>query len=149
MANLEKYPFGTCSLPQQVDSPNRNCQGLSCGIQFFLVSLGVWNGILHSQLLKEWFNRQVRPTKTLCCEPIPCLWALYCFFTYFDMMSNMICWTVLTCSSIVLTILCWWLQAATSHHLGSSSAVDLTGWKGSDVAGSLEKWHIHAESWFW
>ena len=46
----------------QVESPNRKCQGLSCGIQFFFVSLGVWNGILHHQLLRECFNLQVRPT---------------------------------------------------------------------------------------
>ena len=28
----------------------------------FLASLGVWNGVLHDQLLKEWFNLQVKPT---------------------------------------------------------------------------------------
>jgi len=54
--NLEIRPFLLMCF-----CPNRKCQGWAVEFSFFLFHWGS-NGILHHQLLKEWFNLQVRPT---------------------------------------------------------------------------------------
>ena len=60
--NLEIRPFLLmCFCSNRLKIPTENARGWAVEFSFF-VSLGVWNGILHHQLLKEWFNLQVRPT---------------------------------------------------------------------------------------
>ena len=59
--NLEIRPFLLMFFCPRLKVPTENARGWAVEFSFF-VSLGVWNGILHHQLLRECFNLQVRPT---------------------------------------------------------------------------------------
>ena len=88
----QRCKFQIWPMSQQVESPNRKCQGLSCGIQFFLFH---WGSEMVFCIISCWKNGstskydQPRPSvASLClvCE-------LYMvFLAYFEMMSNwMVC----------------------------------------------------------
>ena len=70
--------FVNVFLSQQVESPNRKCQGLSCGIQFFC-----FIGGLKWYFASSAVERMVQPPSTTNLDPLLRAYALFASSTWF------------------------------------------------------------------